>query len=183
MSATSTRLYTVEDLAKLPGDEPWELWDGRLRTVPGSGWEASELGAVIVSLLMAFVRPRRLGSITAADGSYVLYRNPDTVVVPDVAFVRAERIPEGRRPKGYAPLPPDLAVEVQSPYDEPGDIEAKLDRYRRAQVPLVWWVHPDRRTVSVYRDGTLAAELGVADVLDGGDVLPGLALPVTDIFG
>ena len=79
-------------------------------------------------------------------------------------------------------MPPDLAVEVISPSDEPGDIARKKDLYRRAGVPLVWWVDPKRRMVAVYRDGELLAELGEGDELDGGDVLPGFRLPVAEIF-
>ena len=79
-------------------------------------------------------------------------------------------------------MPPELAVEVCSPSDEPGEIAKKLDLYRRAGVPLVWWVDPARRTVVVHRDGQPAGELGEDDVLDGADVLPGFRLPIAEIF-
>lgn len=181
MTAT-TRLYTADDLWRMPGDEPWELWEGELRKVPGAGGEASGIAAWIVVLVSLFVRPRRLGMVTGADGTYIVLNDPQTVLVPDAAFVRWERLPGRVRPKRYIPVPPDLAVEVISPSDEPGEIAKKLDLYRRAGVPLVWWVDPDRRTVAVYRDGELAAELGEGDELDGADVLPGFRLPVTEIF-
>ena len=79
-------------------------------------------------------------------------------------------------------MPPDLAVEMISPTDEPAEIAKKQELYRRAAVPLVWWVYPDRRTVGVYQHGQLVAELGEGDDLDGGDVLPGFRLPVAEIF-
>ena len=181
MSA-ATKLYTAEDLAKMPTDEPWELWEGELRKVPGAGFEASELAHWIGALISLFVRPRGLGLVTGADGTYILLRDPQTVVVPDCAFVRRERLPGRVQRKEYAPMPPDLAVEVVSPTDEPGDIARKQELYRRAGVPLVWWVYPDRRSVAVYRDGQLVAELGEGDELDGADVLPGFRLPVAEIF-
>ncbi|MGH2531750.1 MAG: Uma2 family endonuclease [Thermomicrobiales bacterium] len=178
----TTRLFTVEDLAKMPGDEPWELWEGELRQVPGAGGMASGLAGRILVMLSLYVWPRDLGWVTGADGTFVLGRNPDTVVVPDVAFVRWERLPERRPPDTYIPVPPDLAVEVLSPSDGPRDIAAKMERYTRAGVPLVWWVHPKRRTVAVYHGGQLVAELREGDELDGGDVLPGFGLPVAEIF-
>ena len=180
--ATTATLHTAEDLWRMPGDEPWELWDGELRKVGGAGVEAIDIAGWIGSLIRQHVRPLRLGVVTGADGAFFLARDPDTVLVPDVAFVRWERLPGRERPRGYCPVPPDLAVEVRSPTDRPGEIARKLDLYRRAGVPLVWWVDPMRRTVAVYRDGLLAGEFGEGDELDGGDVLPGFRVAVAEIF-
>jgi Uma2 family endonuclease len=77
---------------------------------------------------------------------------------------------------------PDLAIEVRSPSDRPDQIAKKLERYRRAGVPLVWWVDPERRTVAVYRHGQLVAEMHEEDELDGEAILPGFRLPVAEIF-
>ena len=176
------RFFTAEDLWQMPTDQPWELWDGELRVVPGAGGEASSIAGTIGTLVLLFVRPRGLGLVTAADGTYILARDPDTVLVPDAAFVRWDRLPNRTAPKGYSPVAPDLAVEVRSPLDRPKDIVAKLEHYRRARMPLVWWVDPACRTVAVYRDGQFIAALGEGDELDGGDVLPGLRFPVAEIF-
>ncbi len=181
MATTATR-YTADDLWRMPGDEPWELWDGELRKVPSAGGTASGFAHWIGALISIFVRPRELGWVTGADGSYVILTHPDTVVVPDVGFIRWERLPGRRVPDGYITVPPDLAVEVISPSDESGDIARKRDLYRRAGVPLVWWVDPKRRSVAVYRDGELAGEFGVGDELDGADILPGFRLAVAEIF-
>lgn len=180
--ATTAKRYTAEDLARMPTDEPWELWEGELRKVPGAGFEASDLAQWIGMLIGAFVRPRRLGKVTGADGTYILIQNPQTIVVPDVAFVRSDRLPERGPRRGYFPMPPDLAVEVISPTDEPAEIAKKQELYRRAAVPLTWCVNSDRRTVAVFRHGEFVAELGEGDDLDGGDVLPGFRLPVAEIF-
>src|SRR5262245_20116683 len=166
----------------MPTDEPWELWEGELRTVPGAGGTASQLAGMIFVLLWPFVSSRNLGMLTTADGTYILVHDPLTIVVPDVAFVRWERLPGRVSPDGYIPVPPDLAIEVRSPSDRRGDIDAKLARYRTARVPLVWWVDPRHRTVELYRDGVLVAELRDGDVLDGEDILPGFTLPVSQIF-
>jgi Uma2 family endonuclease len=180
--ATTTKLYTAEDLWRMPTDEPWELWEGELRKVPGAGQEASELALVISLRIYPFVKANDLGVVTGADGTYILATDPEIVVVPDVGFVRWDRLPGRRRQRGYIPVPPDLAVEVRSPTDRHGDIDAKMARYRDAGVPLVWWVDPDRRTVIVFRNGQRVAELGEMDELDGEDVLPGFRLKVADIF-
>jgi len=177
----TTKLYTAEDLWAMPGDEPWELWQGELRTVPSAGGEASGIAMIIGSILVGFAR--KLGWITGADGTYVLSRNPDTTVVPDVAFTRWDRLPDGKAPRKYIPVAPDLAVEVQSPSDEPGDMAEKRRLYVRFGVPLVWWIDPVKRTATVYPLGREPFVLTETDVLDGGEVLPGLRIPVAEIFG
>jgi Uma2 family endonuclease len=181
MTAT-TKFLTAEDLAKMPTDEPWELWEGELQQVPGAGGEESGIAGEIFALIHPFVRSHSLGLLTPADGTYIILHDPQTIVVPDVAFVSWDRLPERTRPKGYIPVPPDLAVEVISPRDEPGKIAQKRELYRRAGVTLVWWVDPERRVVAVYRDGRLVAELDERGVLDGQDVLPGFRLRVADVF-
>jgi Uma2 family endonuclease len=178
----TTKLFTAEELFWMPGDEPWELWEGALRKVPGSGALASSIAGGVGAEISLFVRPRGLGLVTAANGGYILARNPDTVLAPDVGFVRWDRLPGRVVPEEYCPVPPDLAVEVLTLWNVPGDIDDKTRHYRKAGVPLLWWVDPQLRTVTVYRHGVLAAELREGDVLDGDDVLPGFTLPVSQIF-
>src|SRR4051812_17823917 len=118
----TTRLLTVEDFALIHTDEPWELWKGEVRRVPSSGLEASAIAGVIFWWIYSFVRPQDLGVVTVTDGTFILARHPDVVVVPDVAFIVWDRLPGRVRPKGYSPVPPNLAVEVASPSDRPGEI-------------------------------------------------------------
>lgn len=180
--AATVRLDTADDLWEMPGDEPWEIWGGELRGVGGAGGRASNLAGEIFSLIRPFVRAGKLGLLTGADGAYIVARDPDTVLVPDVGFVRWNHLPNRRAPERFIPVAPDLAVEVGSPSDTPRDVAAKMALYRRAGVPLVWWVYPDRRTVTVYRDGEDLGAFGEGDDLDGGEVLPGFRLAVAEIF-
>ncbi len=179
---TTTRRYTAEELAGQRTDEPWEIWEGELRKVPGAGSKASGLAHWIGHLILTFVVPRNLGHVTGADGSFVLRRDPDVVVVPDVAFTKWENVPGDEVPDSYFSGRPDLAVEVKSPSDRRRDMDEKMRLYRAAGVPLVWWVLPEERSVEVYRKGTLVETLHEGEVLDDEDILPGFSLPVADIF-
>jgi Uma2 family endonuclease len=180
--ATAAKLYTADDLWHMPGDEPWDLWEGELRKVPGSSEEASAIAHWIGGLISLFVQPRRLGVVTGADGTFVFARDPDTVVVPDVAFRRRDHDSERALSRRCVQRPPDFAVEVISPSDGRSDIARKQDIYARAGVPLVWWVEPIRRTVAVQRNGDLVGTVGEGDELNGGEVLPGFRLTVAEIF-
>ena len=59
----------VDDLLTLP-DDGWqyELVDGRLIRMAGSGQRATAIAAILLGSLITFVRPRRIGVVTGADG-------------------------------------------------------------------------------------------------------------------
>lgn len=159
-----------------------ELIRGELIQMPPASYRHSLLAAWIVTLLNMHVRPRQLGSVTTADGGYILSRDPDVVVAPDAAFVRADRLPpEGEVPT-YLELAPDLVVEVVSPSDSASNLMDKVLLYLNAGVRLVWIVHPEPQIVTVHFPDHTAKTLTTADTLDGGDVLPGFSVPVADIF-
>src|SRR5205823_3751976 len=81
-----------------------------------------------------------------------------------------------------ASLVPDLACEVLSKGNTPREMERKLKEYFLAGVRLVWFVDPRARTVRTFTAPDASTTLTEADVLSGGDVLPGLSLPVKTIF-
>ena len=82
--------------------------------MPPSGGEASTIAVNIATALNTFVRRHGLGKVTGADGAYDLTGpgQKATALAPDVAFVRAERVPPRISPqyKKAWPLAPDLAV-------------------------------------------------------------------------
>ena len=179
----TTRLMTVEDVERLPDDGyRYDLIDGALiRLTPAAGGHG-EVAFEIAWHLGGFVRPRRLGRIYAAETGFILGRNPDVVLGPDVAFVREDRIPTDYDPDHFLPVAPDLAVEVISPSERHGQITTKVRKYLQGGVRLLWLVNPRRRTATVYSPGAEPRVLTEADELDGGDVLPGCRLPIAAIF-
>ncbi len=59
----------------------------------------------------------------------------------------------------------------------------KRHEYFQAGVQLVWEVDPRARTVAVYESSEHPTMLDASQTLDGGEVLPGFALPLADLFG
>lgn len=85
-------------------------------------------------------------------------------------------------PRGYAPLAPDLVVEVPSPGDRPVEVLEKVGNWLNAGARLVWVVDYLKRQAQVYRaDGSLST-VGPDDVLDGEDVVPGFFLPLAELL-
>ncbi|HEY8504481.1 MAG TPA: Uma2 family endonuclease [Gemmataceae bacterium] len=167
-------------LMEAPRKRLCELIDGVL-VEKAVGYNESDLAGAILHYLRAWVLPRNLGIVTGADGIVRLWSG--RLRIPDVAFTSWDRLPGRRRPAEPIPdLVPDLAVEVLSQSNTPAEMEQKRQDYFRAGVRLVWEIDPDRRTVAVYTAADQGTTLTAADTLDGGDVLPGFALPLRDLF-
>ena len=184
MATVQHRPVTIGEFEKMPDPEDGsklELVRGEVIVMPPPKGKHGICCAQVSWMLNNFVKPQKLGWVTTNDTGVVLERGPDTVRGPDVAFWRIARQPE--MPEGYFQIPPDLAVEVLSPDDRRGDVRAKIKEYVFYSVPLVWLVDPELRIVTVYRGSMRGVEFEEGDVLDGGDVLPGLTCKVSDLFG
>lgn len=178
---TRIKLLTAEDLYQLPSDLRGELVNGVFIEMAPPGPEHAGVTMTIGWLLSSHVRARALGRVMAEAG-FVIRRDPDTVRAPDVAFVRAERIPPAGLPRRFWELAPDLVVEVISPSDTPAEVEAKLRDWLEAGARLVWLVYPDNRTVQVVRSLRDRERLDSDALLDGGDVVPGFSCRVAELF-
>lgn len=86
------------------------------------------------------------------------------------------------RRTGYLDVAPELVAEVLSPWDNPADLRRKLAEYFEAGVLVVWVLDPATRTVRVHNAVVGAVVLRESDTLTGGDVLPGFAAPVAELF-
>ena len=177
-----TRPMTAEELFALPeSDVQYELVRGQLLEVPMAGWQHGWIEVNIILVLGTDSVARSVGRTVSGDTAFVLARDPDTVRIPDVAFVRHERLPPPLV-SGRAALAPDLAVEIRSPNDRPGDIQRKLEDYFAAGVWLVWLVDPDAQTVEVWTPGGLDRRCTATETIDGGVVIPGFRCPVARFF-
>jgi Uma2 family endonuclease len=160
----------------------YELIRGKLVSTPMSSYESSEIAMTIGSTLRAYASPHKLGRVAGADGAFILQRSPYTVRIPDVSFVRMDRLPPPEQRRQFLELAPDLAVEVVSPSDSANEVQEKVREYLDFGVQLIWVVHPIQRTVTVYTADRNARVLYEDEVLDGAEVLPGFAMTVAEIF-
>lgn len=174
---------TPDDLLALEAEHGarYELVNGALKerdmTSPDHGVIALNFG----SELRAFVRSQDLG-VVMTGARFLLRDEPPLLRIPDAAFISRANLPIGRLTGGHFQGSPDLAVEVVSPHDKAGELAVKTADYLAAGTQQVWIVEPTTRTVAVYRPGGAARVYGADDTLDGGELLPGLALPVGDLF-
>lgn len=189
MPMRSKTLLTAEDLTNLPDpDLPHELWRGVVRLVTGATWGHGSICSRLLAAMSRHVYDRNLGELFTEGTRFLLQRDPDTVLCPDIAFVAEERFAGVSLDGGWFVMAPDLAVEVLSPSDRPATVRAKVALYLRLGVRAVWVVDPRTRSIRVHEraeseQGTVAPVVLFATArLDGGKVLPGFSCPVAAAF-
>ncbi len=185
--AIQEKLYTAEEfweIAQRPENQEkrLELIDGVIVEMAPSSQKNTVVAGRMIYFLNAFVIPRNLGYVTGPDGGYTI--DEHNGYQPDAAFISKARHAEL---KGVEfPVAPDLAVEVISPSESSNDVLKKVKRYLQAGTKLVWTLYPDDESVYAWQmnpDGSVNMQsFGAGDTLDGGDVLPGFTLKVSEIF-
>ena len=131
--------------------------------------------------LETFLDTHDLGVVYGADGTIRLM--PGLVRIPDLTFVRWERLPGRELPAEPIPdLIPDLAVEVLSASNTAKEMTRKLDEYFRVGVRLVWLIDPPTHTAEVYTAPGQRTILSEEQALEGGPVLPGFSLSLRRLF-
>ena len=158
-------------------DHNWELIDGEMVEKMVSHPRSSLIGGNMFFFVKQHVRAHQLGYVTMADGGYKVKRNR---LIPDIGFVSRERYLEAVE-QGYQTVAPDLAIEVLSPSDNIRKVQKKAATYLEGGV-VVWLVDPDGETVIVYHPDKLPQTFKRDDTLDGGDVLVGFSLALSELF-
>ena len=180
---TQVQLTTADELLRHPGDGyRYELIEGELKKMAPAGNEHGFLAAVFAGLLITYVRAEKLGKVYAAETGFKIYANPDTVRAADAAFVSQKRLDEVGPVQGYWPGAPDLAAEVISPNDLYTEVSAKVAEWLRAGSKMVVVVNPRTQQVLIHAPDADVKVLGMDDVLEGGEVVPGWQLPIQELF-
>ena len=161
-------------------DRRFEFINGRVvEKMPTQlhGWIVMLLG----HLLMSYLELKPIGWFFA-EARYRLPESDQNSYIPDLSFVREELGPVLEA--SPAPYMPDLAIEVQSPDDNPKEMREKAEYYIANGSRLVWLIFTGKRSrrIEIFRPDQPLQTLGMDDVLDGGDVLPGFKVAVKALF-
>lgn len=170
---------TEEDLLKST-QSTCELIDGTL-VEKGMGYFEGRLAFILGVIIEEWLKSHPIGY---ANGEGALTRLEfGSVRVPDVSFVRWERVADHRVPRDpICGIVPNLAVEVLSRTNTHKEIERKRQQYFDAGVELVWIVEPELITVEVWSSAKECRILDRTETLDGGTVLPGFVLSIQEWF-
>jgi Uma2 family endonuclease len=159
-------------------DKTFEFINGEWIEKEMGSFTPSEIADLIGFFIRLYLREHPLGRLTNADGGYIMPN--DDVLIPDVGYISFERMPD--RPLREAPLPPDLAVEVKSLTDRKRAMRRKAEDYLAHGVKIVWLIFPDSQSAEVYTADDELEVVKLDGTLFGGEVLPGLRIPLKEIF-
>ena len=183
-SSPSTRL-TVANLEQVQAilseanlDYQLELIDGKIIVMSPSDLVSSEIGVEFASLLLNWVKPRKLGRVFESSGGFIL-PNSD-LRAPDISFVLAARLKQSKR--YFAELVPDLVVEIKSQSDRLKPLRDKIISFieNGAQVGIL--IDPDKHTVTIYSPTSEPVVLRDGDMISIPELLPGWEVPVVELW-
>ncbi len=164
--------------------------DGSLICMTPTGSETGARNADLAIQIQAWARAA--GGWKAFDSSTGFRLPDDSVLSPDASLVALDRwqalTAEQRRT--FAPLCPDLVVELASPSDEgPRGLTAlrqKMDAYQRNGARLGWLLIPAERAVEIWEpladSPAQPRRIDAATRLDGDPHFPGLAIDLEEIW-
>jgi Uma2 family endonuclease len=179
--STALRIATYADLEALPPHLTGELIEAALYAHPRPAVPHAEAGMGLANdLRQSFGRKKR----PSGPGGWIILYEPelhlgllrgqphpkDTVVVPDLAGWKRDRVP--RLPKAAAvSIRPDWVCEILSTGRRAHDRVLKLHVYATAGIPWYWLVDPAERTVEVLRlNAETALYTTVFTHAGGGDI-------------
>jgi Uma2 family endonuclease len=178
MKARRLTKATYDDLMKVPETLVAELIDGELYTWPRpAGPHARFSSALGMDIGTPYDRGR------GGPGGWWILDEPElhlgeNVLVPDLAGWRRERMPEIPHDHRFI-IEPDWVCEVISPSTTRVDRGKKARIYAEHDVPWLWLVDPERRTLEVFQ---LAGDLySMLHVFTGDDVVRADPFPAAEI--
>lgn len=178
--ATKT-LINIEEYDALPETEngvEYELSEGELIVLASPTLFHNRMRDDILERFRVFLRQHpHVGEVTS-ETDFSL--TASTVRRPDVAFISAAKL-ASVDPRKKLQFAPDLAIEIASPHD---DLPRKIQDYLAAGT-RVWALYPDARVARIHKPGkpALVLDADAGDSLEDAELLPGLRVPLGEIFG
>jgi Uma2 family endonuclease len=146
-----TKQWTTVDLEQLPYDEwnRYEIIDGELLVTRAPHFKHQRVSLKLSFYIEKWSQETGLGAIVATPG--VIYTDSDNVI-PDLAWVRSDRLNDLLDDAGHFQGSPDLIIEIlsNSKEDKRRDRELKLRLYSREQVQEYWIVDWRQQQIEVY---------------------------------
>jgi len=176
---------TYDDFVLFPDDgKRHELIDGEHYVTPSPARKHQAIAWNLTLLIGNYLRAYPVGRAFAAPFD-VVFSDFD-VVEPDLLFISSARQNDVLTTK-HVRGAPDLVVEIGSPATRKRDETIKRRLYERFGVSEYWVIDPELDIVHVYRRSEAGYDRVAELTLERRDVLttsllPGLDLPLTDIF-
>ena len=179
---TRTRKITVEEFEAMAADpgHRYELVAGELADMDGTPPHGNVTGEIYL-LIRLHIKAAGLPLDLGVSTGFAM--SGHTLRFPDVQVTTWERMAACDPSEGAWPrFAPDVAIEVVSASNTPGELARKAGEYFANGTRAMWIADPGSRTVAIHRSGAAEQVFGVGDILSGEPEIPGFSCPVVDIF-
>jgi Uma2 family endonuclease len=178
----ASKLVVAEEFFELPDDGlRRELIEGQIHIMSPASYRHGYVEHNLSGEIYIYSKKHRTGQGFDGDTGFLIARNPDTVLAPDCAYVRRERIKDVERRRGFCGAYPDLAAEVISPSETKQEVSEKVNRWIAAGVEVVWVIDPELRQATIYEGGSVKT-VGEDDLLTAESLMPGFSVRLGDLF-
>jgi Uma2 family endonuclease len=179
MAAVASPEITLDQFVSLPGDAvKHEVSLGLLITMPPAKSLHALVANAVLRIIQHFIEGRE--SVALCEAGYVLCANPLIIRQPDISVLSKQRV-RATSPDSYFQGAPELAIEVISPSNDAEDMELKIAQYLQYGAIQVWVLYPKTQRVHIFAAGG-STILNASQKLDGGSLLPGFSIAVSDLF-
>lgn len=174
----ATGRVSVEQYLSDPAVERLEYVDGELVQRRVGGKKHGRIQVRLGRKLDEYLESNPLGYVAAGlrvrlgSGSGIEFRLPDLAVVIGDTSPAAD----------FLDRAPDLVIEIRSPDDSIAELPGKMDLYFAHGARLGWIVLPEEASVLVVAPGGVVHGLRRGEVLEGGELLPGLHIRLEELF-
>jgi Uma2 family endonuclease len=139
------------------------------------------LAGLLAYWLNSFMVPRKLG--IAASETRITNQATGVSWIPDVSVYVWDRIERDPKAQEHGAVsPPDIAIEIASPGQSRRKQIERCQEYLDIGARIALMLDPRTRTIVDVRPGQPERRLRGGDLLDLGEVVPGLTLAVGDVF-
>lgn len=103
---------------------------------------------------------------------------------PDAAWMPHEKwnALSSAQKRKFAPVVPDFIMELRSPNDRLESIQEKIIEFMEYGCQLAWLIDPILQKTTVYLADGQKVEVPFDQILNGGAVLPGFEVKLSDLF-
>ncbi len=156
--------------------------DGEVRMMPPASSDTGRRNMSIAGQL--YYWSKQDGTGVAFDSSAGFTLPNGAIYAPDAAWIARERWDAlgAEEQNRFAAICPDFVLELRSGSDRLPPLHAKMAEYIENGARLGWLLDPFTRQAHIYRPAATPVVLTQPATLDGGDVLPGFTLDLSEIL-
>jgi len=173
---------TVDELERMSLPHPTELYNGKV-VFKNISPKRDIIKSNLKSALKFYLQRNHIGAVTTETGFQLWPDRPKDLRIPDVAFIKRERLPkEARR---FPMITPDVIAEITTPQDTFSGVISRIEDYLEQGARMVWLIVDSRRLREVMVWTIMEKQMEgqrVRDILTAPELLPGFELPVDKIF-